>query len=63
MFAQTKQSAQVNLLNPQVAGAMEPKVSGAAFGVAKGKVSNPVEGAYRRICFSKKIRIAEQATG
>lgn len=44
MFGQSKQSAQVNLLNPQVGGAMEPKVSGAAFGVAKGKLSNPVEG-------------------
>lgn len=43
-FAVTKQSAQVNLLSPQVAGAMEPKVAGAAFGVAKGKLSNPVEG-------------------
>ncbi|MBW8362363.1 MAG: peptidylprolyl isomerase [Kaistella sp.] len=44
LFATAKQSAQVNLLNPSVAGAMEPKVAGAAFGVAKGKVSNPVEG-------------------
>ncbi|MET3537818.1 SurA N-terminal domain-containing protein [Chryseobacterium limigenitum] len=44
LFATTKQSAQVNLLNPSVAGSMEPKVAGAAFGVAKGKVSNPVEG-------------------
>lgn len=44
MFGTAKQSAQVNLLNPQVGGAMEPKVSGAAFGVAKGKVSMPVEG-------------------
>ncbi|KQM63051.1 peptidylprolyl isomerase [Chryseobacterium sp. Leaf201] len=43
-FATTKQSAQVNLLNPSVAGAMEPKVAGAAFGVQKGKLSNPVEG-------------------
>jgi len=43
-FATTKQSAQVNLLNPSVAGAMEPKVAGAAFGIAKGKVSNPIEG-------------------
>jgi len=43
-FASTKQAAQVNMLNPQVAGAMEPKVAGAAFGVAKGKLSNPVEG-------------------
>lgn len=44
LFATTKQSAQVNLLNPSVAGSMEPKVAGAAFGVAKGKLSNPVEG-------------------
>lgn len=44
MFGVTKQSAQVNLLNPQVNGAMEPRVSGAAFGVAKNKLSNPVAG-------------------
>jgi peptidyl-prolyl cis-trans isomerase D len=43
-FATTKQTAQVNLLNPSVAGSMEPKVAGAAFGVQKGKLSNPVEG-------------------
>lgn len=43
-FATTKQSAQVNLLNPSVAGAMEPKVAGAAFGVKKGAVSNAIEG-------------------
>ncbi|SHE87044.1 peptidylprolyl isomerase [Chryseobacterium takakiae] len=43
-FGTTKHSAQVNLLNPSVAGSMEPKVAGAAFGVAKGKISNPVEG-------------------
>lgn len=43
-FGTAKQSAQVNLLNPSVAGSMEPKVAGAAFGVAKGKISNPVEG-------------------
>ncbi len=43
-FATTKQSAQVNLLNPSVAGAMEPKVAGAAFGVKKGAISNAIEG-------------------
>ncbi|MDQ0592443.1 peptidyl-prolyl cis-trans isomerase D [Chryseobacterium ginsenosidimutans] len=43
-FGTTKQTAQVNLLNPSVAGSMEPKVAGAAFGVQKGKLSNPVEG-------------------
>lgn len=44
MFATSKQVADVNLLNPLVAGAMEPKVAGAAFGLAKGKLSKPVEG-------------------
>ena len=44
LFGVAKQSAEVNLLSPQVAGAMEPRVAGAAFGVAKGKLSNPVEG-------------------
>jgi len=44
MFATTKQSAQVNLLSPSVLGAMEPRVAGAAFGVAKGKISNTIEG-------------------
>ncbi len=44
LFGGTKQSAQVNMLSPQVGGAMEPRVAGAAFGVAKGKLSNPVEG-------------------
>lgn len=43
-FGTAKQNAQVNMLNPMVGGAMEPKVAGAAFGVAKGKLSNPVEG-------------------
>lgn len=43
-FGTAKESAQVNLLNPSVGGSMEPKVAGAAFGVAKGKISNPVEG-------------------
>ena len=44
-FGVSKLSAQVNMLNPQVNGAMEPRVAGAAFGVAKNKLSNPVEGA------------------
>ena len=40
----TKASAAVNLFNPSVNGAMEPKVAGAAFGVAVNKLSQPVEG-------------------
>lgn len=43
-FGATKAAGQVNMLSPQIAGAMEPKVAGAAFGVAKGKLSMPVEG-------------------
>lgn len=44
LFATAKQTAQVNMLSPMVAGAMEPKVAGAAFGLANNKMSNPVEG-------------------
>lgn len=44
MFGTTIQSGQVNLLSPMIGGGMEPKVAGAAFGVAKGKISSPVEG-------------------
>lgn len=44
MFGEMKQTAQVNMLNPMVNGSIEPKVAGAAFGVAKGKTSKPVEG-------------------
>lgn len=44
LFGAPKGSGQINILNPLLAGAMEPKVAGAAFGVAKGKLSMPVEG-------------------
>jgi len=43
-FGTTKGNADVNLFNPAVNGAMEPKVAGAAFGVATNKLSQPVEG-------------------
>jgi peptidyl-prolyl cis-trans isomerase D len=43
-FGVAKASGQVNLLNPQINGMMEPKLAGAAFGIAKGKISNPIEG-------------------
>ncbi|WP_379966576.1 SurA N-terminal domain-containing protein [Epilithonimonas sp. UC225_85] len=43
-FGATKGSAAVNVFNPSVVGAMEPKVAGAAFGVAVNKLSQPVEG-------------------
>lgn len=44
LFGAAKSSASVNMLNPLVENAMEPKVAGAAFGVANNKISNPVEG-------------------
>ena len=43
-FATTKASGQVNMLNPQLEGAMEPKVAGAAFGAKANQLSQPVEG-------------------
>lgn len=44
LFGVSKNSAQINLLHPMLGVAMEPKVAGAVFGVAKNKVSKPVEG-------------------
>lgn len=44
LFGVAKETAQVNLLNPMVGNGIEPKVAGAAFGIAKGKLSNPIEG-------------------
>lgn len=44
LFGTAKQSAQVNIFTPNIGGAMEPKVAGAAFGVKNGKISAPVEG-------------------
>lgn len=44
LFGTNKQSGQINLFTPNVGGGMEPKVAGAAFGVANNKVSAPVEG-------------------
>ena len=44
LFGTTKQSGQINALTPSLAGSMEPRVAGASLGVAKGKLSNPIEG-------------------
>lgn len=43
-FGTTKASAAVNIFNPSVNGSMEPRVAGAAFGLANNKLSQPVEG-------------------
>lgn len=43
-FGTTKANAVVNLFNPSVNGAMEPRVAGAAFGLASNKLSQPIEG-------------------
>ncbi|MBC7555693.1 MAG: peptidylprolyl isomerase, partial [Chryseobacterium sp.] len=44
MFGVSKSTGPINILNPLIGGAMEPKVAGAAFGVANNKISNPIEG-------------------
>jgi len=62
-FGTTKQSAQVNLLNPSVGGSMEPKVAGAAFGVAKGKISSPVEGGTGVYVLVKKSETVNKQPG
>lgn len=44
LFGVNKESAQINVLSPILGQGIEPKVAGAAFGVAKNKLSQPVEG-------------------
>lgn len=43
-FGATKGEAAVNIFSPSIGGSMEPKVAGAAFGVANNKISQPIEG-------------------
>lgn len=62
-FGTTKQSAQINLLNPSLAGSMEPKVAGAAFGVKKGQLSKPVEGGTGVYVLIKKNEITNKQPG
>ena len=63
MFGSPKQTAQVNIINPQLLGAMEPKVAGAAFGVAKGKISHPVEGMTGVYVITKKSETVNKQPG
>lgn len=44
LFGANKESAQINMFSPILGMAMEPKVAGASFGLAKGKVSKPIQG-------------------
>lgn len=44
VFGTEKLSGQVNMLNPQLGVSMEPRVAGAAFALADGKASKPIEG-------------------
>ncbi len=62
-FGTRKESAQVNMLSPMVNGAMEPKVAGAAFGVAKNKLSKPVEGMTGVYVVLKKNEIVNKQPG
>lgn len=53
-FGTTAQNGTINMVQPQIGGAIEPKVAGAAFGMAKGKISQPVEGMTGVYVVSKK---------
>lgn len=43
-FGVEKQTAQLNVLSPKLDTAIEPKVAGTAYGLANGKVSQPIQG-------------------
>jgi peptidyl-prolyl cis-trans isomerase D len=63
LFGAAVENAQVNLVSPQVGGAMEPKVAGAAFGVTKGKLSNPIEGTTGTFVVLKKSETVNKQPG
>lgn len=63
LFGISKQSAQVNILNPVLGISMEPKVAGAAFGVAKDKVSQPIEGISGVYMIAKKQESTNKQPG
>ncbi|MFW2134817.1 SurA N-terminal domain-containing protein [Chryseobacterium sp. TY4] len=44
LFNTTKANSDINFFNANIGGSMEAKVAGAAFGVAKNKISQPIEG-------------------
>ena len=62
-FGSAKASGVVNMFNPNVNGAMEPKVAGAAFGVAANKVSQPIEGMTGVYMLVKKSVITNKLPG
>lgn len=43
-FGVQKQTAQLNVLSPKLDVSIEPKVAGAAYGIAKDKLSSPIQG-------------------
>ncbi len=63
LFGSKKESTTVNFLNPVVGQAMEPKVAGAAFGIGKGKVSQPIEGMTGVYLVTKKSETINKQPG
>lgn len=62
LFGVNQETAQVNILNPILGSAMEPKVAGASFGVKKGKMSQPIEGnAGVYVILNKGIEVNKQS--
>lgn len=62
LFGVSKETAKVNMLNPVLGMGIEPKVAGAAFGIAKNKVSQPIQGnAGVYVVQNKGIEVNKQA--
>ena len=64
LFGVSKESGQINLLNPVLGGALEPKVAGAAFAIGKDKTSGPVDGnAGVYVVVNKGVTVNKQDAG
>lgn len=63
LFSTNTQTSQINALSPNLLGVMEPKVAGAALGVAKGKTSLPIEGATGVYLVVKKSETTNKQPG
>lgn len=62
-FGTSVQTSTVNFAQPQVAGAIEPKVAGASFGILKGKLSQAIEGMTGVFVVVKKSETTNKQAG
>lgn len=63
LFASPKMAGSINLAQPMLNGSVEPKVAGAAFALANGKVSQPIQGMGGVYVIAKKNQVVNKQPG